>query len=165
MNMWTLIVVTQMGVVSASTYGTEQLCRDAESVARYGMTVAEKIDSDRAAKERYEKDVANWKATHPPRPPKTENEKAWVASILEQRKKNNSTLALDAKGRSSSGTLAIGSVSTGGWVAGPSEVTDDGLIIDAPPMGRITSYYSNDPHAIKFTKCLGPDGATFQVVP
>ena len=80
--LYALVIVTQAGMVSFTPgFPTEALCLDALSVAKTGYTVAEQT-AQRAQQERQlEEDAAKWRATHPPRLPKDDRERAVVGDF------------------------------------------------------------------------------------
>lgn len=73
---YTLITVTQAGDVRHSDgWTTLDLCLDAESMARTGMTVAQAKKREEEGRAASEKAAAEWRAAHPPRAPKNDFER------------------------------------------------------------------------------------------
>ena len=133
--MWMLITVTYGGTVSTNNFPTEALCRDGESVARTGRTVAELKAWKSAQEERRVEEAAAWRLSHPPRPPKDAQEQKMVEEV-----KKNGRLW---------GTF---SSSSPYYTAG-----DDGLIYEWPGKGLMIQTGDGDRSGqIKFSKCIGP---------
>jgi len=73
---WALIVVSGSANVSLSTgYPSKALCEDAISIARTGMTLAEKKAHDEAERDRRAKELKAYQDAHPARATKPSDKK------------------------------------------------------------------------------------------
>lgn len=73
---WALIIVSGTANVSFSSgYPSKELCEDAVSIAKTGMTVAEKKAADDAQQARRTKAAQEYQEAHPPREPTAEDRK------------------------------------------------------------------------------------------
>lgn len=82
--LYTLITVTNGGQVHhADGFGSLAACRDAESMALYGLTVAAKAEADRRQREAEEAARKAWDEEHPPRPPENDRERESVREYEE----------------------------------------------------------------------------------
>jgi len=129
---WVLITVTTGGVIhQESGFTNEAICEDAVSIARYGQTVAEYKEAQRRADEARKLRDEKWRAAHPPREPKTKEEKEIVKR-----------------------TYGWGG---NGSICGHSKdglIYDDECLLGSYTMG---SYITSD-NAIKFARCLPDPG-------
>lgn len=78
---WALIIVTNANAVNVSTgYTTEGLCKDAISIAKYGLTVMEKKSADEAYRVQQTRLKQEFEAAHPPHPT-TDKDRATCAIV------------------------------------------------------------------------------------
>lgn len=129
LGLWVLLTITGGGNTSTATLPTREACEDAASIALTGMTVAEKkkADADYAAAEKKRRD--DWYAAHPPREPKTDDERKAVKEEAELRKKG----------------FVSGGWSTCGGACQSAHYTDDLKIQEDPPYssGMSQGYYAD----------------------
>jgi hypothetical protein len=71
---WLLMTVMHSGVVNTAQFPTEALCKDGESLATYGKTVAEKNHDDMVARIAAQVDQALWDLNNPRHEPATDDE-------------------------------------------------------------------------------------------
>jgi hypothetical protein len=76
---WALIIVTNANTINVSTgYPNEGLCKDAISLAKYGMTVMEKKSADEAEKVKQARMEQEFQEAHPPHPTTADDKCATV---------------------------------------------------------------------------------------
>jgi hypothetical protein len=80
LDLWILLTVTPEGITSTASLPTKAACEDAKSLILTGMTVAEKMASDKKEEDR----LKQWYRDHKPREPISDDER----KLVKEKQKN-----------------------------------------------------------------------------
>lgn len=148
---WLLMTVMHSGQMKTAQFPTEALCKDGESLSRYGKTVAEVDHEAMISRAAQEVDTALWELNNPRHEPSTDDEWKIVCEARDQPDTWQATQTVDGQNHLNKWPREAGSQYE--W-----EVFEDGTIKKREMWGSgtttATSWASAETEWITTTRCV-----------